>query len=775
MGSNERAFPSHPRDPSPSTSGTTMAAPMGKWPLASDASEATLDRPVLERPKTRRDHTSQGGHRTPMLRASQALNSHPFPALQFHRPTSAQGQVRGRPTSPGAHDSTTGLQAPSPVRPATRFGLKRSFNSMGTISSESAGEDAPNDQRVRETSTKRIKNGLASQLSRGAQVFSSAGSFFPFATESPSKTRISAPFGFRHVASAEHGGGPMGGVDPGPDADPEATLSQTHRVLLDVRTSSRIENRTSLPVAMPNATSPIDESQFDAGCGHESSRNSFNPFPSQTVTPATVQFHRSGQPPVASHQRTCKMARVSIRNPMKGPVKAWSVAFWASIVSVCITAFSTVSAITSMILYSDEAKVISHQQAVWLSLSVVFCFTSMAAVAITYALRRASQAMATHRYSQQEEEMIEMRDIIRHSNPTPTRVRNSDPAIGLDDMTQRLTIGAAAAGQNERAIRLSGGIATPEPVHIRRSSRIVAEGLHNLAAPPNRTQSKRASGIFDTESVRTALCAQSIVEADPVAMSMRANATPIGVARSESLIYSAARRRGADVRHDQQLETAPSDNEHAEDRNRSHSTESGNTVATYESTGTETPMITIGLSREVESSHSPKSSKTSENADSLASSSENLVSGSIPHSVAVPDLSSETNIPVLPSVDTKSTLSSFISSYADDSERAPTPHDASGTSYTNTYSAPSPKEALSSHPVPRVGISHNPFKRLQELHRLPKIVTEAGTPDSQKSTERFPAYVDSGVTHDNREAHNDTFGRRRRMTTVEERGEPMLA
>ncbi|KAK8023681.1 hypothetical protein PG993_011747 [Apiospora rasikravindrae] len=60
--------------------------------------------------------------------------------------------------------------------------------------------------------------------------------------------------------------------------NPVATLNQTHRLLLEIRTSSRIENRTFLPVAMPNVTSPIDESQFDAGCGHDSSRNSFNPF-----------------------------------------------------------------------------------------------------------------------------------------------------------------------------------------------------------------------------------------------------------------------------------------------------------------------------------------------------------------------------------------------------------------------------------------------------------------------------------------------------------------
>ncbi|KAK8070530.1 hypothetical protein PG997_010733 [Apiospora hydei] len=49
--------------------------------------------------------------------------------------------------------------------------------------------------------------------------------------------------------------------------------------------------------------------------------------------------------------------------------------------------------------------------------------------------------------------------------------------------------------------------------------------------------------------------------------------------------------------------------------------------------------------------------------------------------------------------------------------------------------------------VPRAVSSNNPFRRLQEQRRLPQqIVTEAGTPDSQKSTERFQEFVDTGAT-----------------------------
>ncbi|KAK7943665.1 uncharacterized protein PG986_012778 [Apiospora aurea] len=767
MRSNERALAPCPRDPSPSSSGATMAAQSADWPLASENSDATLGPAALERPKTRRSYTSQAGHPTPVLRDSQALNSHPVPEWQFHRPASARDQVRDGPTIPGAYDSVTtpsGSAAPSrageTARPPTRFGMKRSFNSMGSISSESAGSDAPIGPPVRETSTNRIMNGLATGFSRGAQVFSSAGSFFPFMSESPSKARISAPYDFRHVASAEHGGGPMGGVDPGPDPDPEATLNQTHRVLLDVRTDSRINNHTSLPVAMPNVTSPIDESQFDAGYGHGSSRNSFNPFSSQTVTPATVQVRRPDQPPQLSASVPARcLASISVI-PSKLSSSPWASLFRS-------------------LFWHNESKVISHQEAVWIALSVTLCFTSMTAVAITYARRVSSRVMANHLYGQREEEIGEMRDIIRHSISTPTRVHNSDPAIELDDMAQRRTSEAAAADQNERALRLSGGITTPEPVHIRQSSRIVAQGLTNLAAPPNSTQSKRASGIFDAESVRTALCAQSVIEARRVAAApMRANGTPIGVARSDSLIRSIARRRGVDTRRDQQQEAAPSDDKNrAEDRNRSHSAESDNTVRTYESTNTEAPMIIVGLSREIESSHSPQLSEQSKDAEPLASSSDNLVSARIPHSVAVPDLSSGTKLPAMPAVDTNSTLASLISSYADDSERAPTARGASGAPYTTAYnSAPRPQEALGSHPVPRSVSSNNPYRRLMELPRPPQqIVTEVGTPDSQKSTERFPEYVDPGVAQDNDNAYTDTSGRRRRMTTIKERGEPMLA
>ncbi|KAK8131538.1 hypothetical protein PG984_007976 [Apiospora sp. TS-2023a] len=766
MGSMERPLTPYSRDPSPSHSGTTMAATMSEWPLAGDAGDAVIDRAALERPKSRLDHTTQSGRRTPMLRASDALHSHPVPSFHFHRPASASGQTRGRPASPVAQGTTMRLQVPSPVRPPARHGLKRPYNDTGSASPESTDNDAPLGHRLRQSNPTRIKNGLTGQLSRGAQIFSSAGSFFPFTHESPSKTRISAPYGFRHVASAEHGGGPMGGVDHGPDSDPEATLHQTHRVLLDVRTNSRLENRTSLPIAMPNVTSPIDETQFDAGCGHDSSRNSFNPFPSETVTPATVQIHRPEPIPAAPRQRRVKMPKFNIHDVINLG-KGWRAAFWASIVASWITAASTVAAITSMIDYSNRYEVIPSNVAGWLALSVTFFFSSLFAIAITYARRKTSQAMATHRYSQNEEEMIEMRDIIRQRLSTPTPVRHSDPAIELDDMTQRHASGAAVAGR----------ITTPEPVHIRQSSRIVAEGLHNLAAPPHSTQSKRASGIFDAESVRTALYAQSIIETRPVAMSMQPNATPIGIARGESILHSATRHRRADSRHDQEQHVLSSDsNKQAEDRNRSDSTKSGTTVDTYESMGTDTPMIAKRESGETESSQSLQFPEVPK--EPLASSSDSQASGRIPHSVAVPDLSSETNIPVLPSVETNSTISSLLTSYVDDSEKdegATHGKDASGAAYTKTYNDPRPKEALGSHPVnnKRV-VSNNPFKRLREEHQLPhKIVTEVGTPDSQKSSDRFPS-VGKGPINDHRETQNAKANHREPMTPIAERSEATL-
>ncbi|KAK7932435.1 hypothetical protein PG985_003147 [Apiospora marii] len=741
-----------------------MAGPVSEWPLASDAGDAVNDRAAFERPQSRRNFTTQSGHRTPMLRATDALHSHPVPSFNLHRPASPLGQARGRPNSSGAQGDTMRLQIPSPVRPPTRHGLKRSFNDMGSTSPESTGNDAPIGRRLRDIHPNRLKNGLATQLSRGAQVFSSAGSFLPFTHDSPAKTRISAPYGFRHVARAEHGGGPMGGVDHGTDSDPEATLNQTHRVLLDVRTNSRIENRTSLPVAMPNVTSPIDETQFDAGCGHDSSRNSFNPFPSQSVTPATVQVHRPDPIPAVSHQRRLKMPRFNIQKVINGPGKRWSVAFWASIISSWITAASTVAAITSTIDRSNRHEVVPSNEAAWLALSVTFFFASWAAIAITYAPRRTSRVMASHRNSQNEEEMIEMQDMIRQRYSTPTPVRNSDPAIELDDLTQRHVSEAAAAGQNERASH-PADITTPEPVHIRQSSRIVAEGLHNLAAPPHSTQSKRASGIFDAESVRTALYAQSIIETRPVAAPMRFAGTPIGIARSESILQSIARQRGADLRHGQEQHVPASDNdERVEDRGRSDSTKSGTTVDTYESMGTDTPMIAKRESAEAESPPSLHPSK-----EPLASLSDSQVSGKLPHSVAVPDLSSETNIPALPSVETNSTLSSFITSYADESDKEDATHsqEASGAANTKTYNAPRPKEALGSHPVPRT-VSNNPFKRLEKECQLPhKIMTEVGTPDSQKSSDRLPS--------DHRETQNATANRREPMTPIAERSEVAIA
>ena len=749
MGSKERPLTPYSRDPSPSSSGTTMAAPLADWPLASDAGDAVVDRAATERPKSRLSHTAQNGHRIPMMRGREAIKSHLVPSFHFPRTASLHGQAHGESTSLGAEDGTIRLQIPAPsVRPPTRHGLKRSLPSAGSSNSDATGSNVPFGQTAREDSSKRIKHGLATQISRGAQVFSSAGSFFPFKSEEPAKTRISAPFGFRHVARAEHGGGPMGGTDHGPDADPEATLNQTHRVLLDVRTNSRLENRTSLPVAMPNVTSPIDETQFDAGCGHDSSHYSFNPFhsQSQTMTPATLQIHRPANPPVTSGKRTFSLPKLHVSEYLKRPVGPWNIAFWTAIMSAQITIISTAAAIALMVQHSNDHEVIPGNMAMGLALSVVFCFTSMAAIAVTYARRRAAQVMQTHQYSQKEEELIEMRNIIRHS--TPTRIRRSDPAIDLEDMTQRRTV--ETAGQNERSLRSSGGITTPEQVHIHQSSRIVAEGLHNLAAPPNSTQSKRKGGIYDSASVCTALVAQSIIKGQPFGASGQAVTTPIGVARSESLLRSAVPNHGDSHYGESQRQASASDSiERADDRNRSHSTESNTTQATYESMGTETPMISDS---HVTTSTVPGPSREKENS-----------AGGIPHSVAVPDLSSENKMPPLPSAETQSTLSSLITSYAGGSE----------TDLVNN-NAPRRSEALSSHPVQRAANTNNPFKRLQEQHKLPhQIVTEAGTPESQKSIERFPSYVDSNgpAPSENREALQALQGLRAPMTPIVERSE----
>ncbi|KAK6857105.1 hypothetical protein PG995_007292 [Apiospora arundinis] len=104
----------------------------------------------------------------------------------------------------------------------------------------------------------------------------------------------------------------------------------------------------------------------------------------------------------------------------------------------------------------------------------------------------------------------------------------------------------------------------------------------------------------------------------------------------------------------------------------------------------------------------------------------------------------------MPVVETKLTLSSLVNSYADEIEKDQVGHkgkNVAGTSYINTYDTPHLNEALASHPVRNPTGTKNPFKRLQELPKPPhKIVSEAGTPESQKSAERFLAYAERGGT-----------------------------
>ncbi|KAK8859295.1 hypothetical protein PGQ11_010029 [Apiospora arundinis] len=99
--------------------------------------------------------------------------------------------------------------------------------------------------------------------------------------------------------------------------------------------------------------------------------------------------------------------------------------------------------------------------------------TSLAVMAITYARHRAERATDIHRYSQNEEKLIEMRGILRHSTPTPVRL--SDPAIELEDITQRRVLGIAVAGQNERTAHSSGPITALSSV----TSAKVAKSSHS--------------------------------------------------------------------------------------------------------------------------------------------------------------------------------------------------------------------------------------------------------------------------------------------------------
>ncbi|KAK8074197.1 hypothetical protein PG994_005096 [Apiospora phragmitis] len=122
---------------------------------------------------------------------------------------------------------------------------------------------APAREQVPPVPSKVIKNGLVSQLSHGAQVSSSDGLFLPFTRESPPKARISAPFGFRHVASAEHGGGPMGGIDYGPDSDPEATLNQTLRVLLGKEGLTYVGQWTTVAEGAKRKHHDVDDEEDD--------------------------------------------------------------------------------------------------------------------------------------------------------------------------------------------------------------------------------------------------------------------------------------------------------------------------------------------------------------------------------------------------------------------------------------------------------------------------------------------------------------------------------
>lgn len=575
--------------------------------------------------------------------------------------------------------------------------------------------------------------GRMSFSSRGRQLkkgLSSTGSFFSL-TKSPVK--VGKPSGFRHIAgSAEFDDHPLArGHDYGLNSAPGSvnTRIDTQSVLLDVHTQSRLGTCTSLPVSMPNAVSPIDNANFDASSTRSSTRPGTSPIP----TSYTPEVSDRNQEPASSVALRFLPRQPSFLQYLSLAKIKENLDIVISLVFIHLALVSSIAALGVTVHISGGSRTLPTGVIAWLSVSIAMLVLSGA-----YLIYSICQRWPTLRYRQRrsrivDEEAIHMSNLDKMDHHGHSVRPNYQP--GPEPQPQ-----SALMGPDE---------SEPEGVGETKRASIIDSRRQSLLN--SRRDSKRIGGIFDAQLVEEGLQALEEGQTTP-------RASLIGIARSDSLLLSAARRQRYEKEEEPSM-TSSSTVTGAADEPESESDQ----AMLGDRTQLADPSSPFDeLLCRVPTGHSLPSSSSSSQASTLYQFHVEPPTPPLPRQVTPPPPGAG-----LPSCGTHSTLDSLYGAYGAESYTA-RPHYEVG--------APTrPEEALGSHPVVHTVVAHpqlgsnNPF-------RLRQITTEVGTPESQKSLDRrpqphvatVPGPEKSGDGQDGERGECDPWAWGRTMTPIDE-------
>lgn len=754
-------FP-RPKSPTPSQ--------MAAWPLA-DADDENRPDSNLSYTSSRPYNSRSKSHLSKSKRGSSKNTDRPNPSAD--RRNRKRALSSGSP--PESPQKKSRLQIPALVRLAPRRNetAMPQVGSSGSLATTVLRNDK-NDQSTAEGHKKR--GGILRQLSHGD--WTTVGSFFSQSAHSGSPQRtigpIGRPFDFRHEggigtsSSAFMTHADLTVIPSVEVEDPQNERTRTSAILMDIRTESRLGNRTSLPVTMPNAISPIDNTIFDADCGRDSTvralvRNTINPFhsppsphshPSPTATVIHTRSTTRELPRDGDVYGNAFIDRLKFSNAR--------LIFWlmAAFTQTCTTVATASVTITITDAHKDKKADAGALIALCVSVIGIFIFGTLLAVAY---VQRASGRFVHEQTSIRVETWF--------SKMSPDEV-----LFWVLVMLAELGFLSMAAGVTVMAVRSHNGEDADAGIIIWFIISVVimilvsvfltpvyATRISNRIVREHRAEQRDEDWVELTSSFRANVSAtgnQSRLVRDIMRSASQDNRQN-RLNRGSSSTHNHSLSFNADViihnsqmsGHDLpqgQIGIARSDSLMRQQNNDATSSMSSSATATtksFESEQTSEPVV-------YKRSASPATQVASDPVTVLSAEEMSMISMPkqhtyIPHSLGMADLSSETPAQSSPSVTTsttKSTIASLISSYASEP-------------VTRVYS---PEllgrrgDALNSHPI---------------LTHLRPIITEAGTPNSQKSGDRIPGSGYDGDLKTSWSIRDGLATRMATMTPIEERSE----
>lgn len=753
-----------PRPKSPTPSQTAA------WPLAETDDETRLDSDL--------SHTSS----RPYSRGSKSQK------LKFKRNSSktvnrpdpvAEHRNRKRALSTSSSPNTgqkNRLQIPALSRLASR----RSENALpqaGTIGSFST--TLTNSQSAADGQKKR---GLVSQLSHGD--WTTVGSFFSQSANSGSPHRpvtIGRPFDFRHeggIGSSSSAFVTHADLTAIPTIEEQGTNNEqtrTSAILMDMRTESRLGNRTSLPVALPNAISPIDDTAFDAGCSRNSTfrasvRTTVNRFQSPPSLENTIVRPRSSARDSPGGGATYDDAAIDRMRFSGGRILFW---LMAGLTQACLTI--AVASITITLTNAHNDQKVDGGTLIALVVSLVGFLIFGTLLACSYAQRVTSRIVRERTGICNDGCFFKM---------SPDRIVYWFLIILVESCListgAAVTVLAVASHGGEDVdggtlawlvvslfLLLISGLILAGIYARRVSNRIVREHraeqrdeewveMRSVLQPKPSSageQSRLARDIIKSAS-QDIHCRPS----DHARVASHKD----GLSFNADVTFHNSRLLGHDLAEDRdprasRIGIARSDSLMRQQDQTSTPSMSSSTTATTDTLAferIEKPIMSKQSSPPAAPMASDPATVLSAEEMSIISMPKQQKTAYIPHSLGMADLSPEAPVRLNPSVTastTRSTIASLISSYASE----PGLSDPVTRAYTPV--------ALGRHtdaPRPRPVIA-----------ALPPIVTEAGTPDSQKSGSRVPGSSPEGDLKTSWSVRDGLATRMATMTPIEERSE----